>query len=53
MQYTFHFFIYFLLYNTVLVLPYIDMNPPQVLGTHVPFILKSELFLGIRPGSDL
>ena len=27
----FNFFFYFiLLYNTVLVLPYIDMNPPQV-----------------------
>ena len=26
----FYLFIYFLLYNTVLVLPYIDMNPPQI-----------------------
>ena len=27
---TFYLFFLFLLYNTVLVLPYIDMNPPQV-----------------------
>ena len=26
----FFFFYFILLYNTVLVLPYIDMNPPQV-----------------------
>ena len=29
--YFFYFYFYFiLLYNTVLVLPYIDMNPPRV-----------------------
>ena len=26
----FYFFYFILLYNTVLVLPYIDMNPPRV-----------------------
>ena len=29
-MYSFSFFYFILLYNTVLVLPYIDMNPPQV-----------------------
>ena len=30
LQILFYLFIYFLLYNIVLVLPYINMNPPQV-----------------------
>ena len=30
------FYFYFLLYNTVLVLPYIDMNPPQVYMSSQP-----------------
>ena len=30
------FFLIFLLYNTVLVLPYIDMNPPQVYMSSQP-----------------
>ena len=33
----FSFFFYFiLLYNTVLVLSYIDMNPPRVLAWRIP-----------------
>ena len=32
----------FLLYNTVLVLPYIDMNPPQVLKKQSLFLLFAE-----------
>ena len=31
------FFFFFLLYNTVLVLPYIDMNPPQVYMSSQPW----------------
>ena len=30
------FFFFFLLYNTVLVLPYMDMNPPQVYMSSQP-----------------
>ena len=46
----FNFYFYFiLLYNTVLVLPYIDMNPPQVYmssktGTTLPPLTPYHLF---------
>ena len=33
------FYFYFLLYNTVLVLPYIDMNPPRV------YFFKRKVFI--------
>ena len=33
-------FYFFLLYNTVLVLPYIDMNPPQVYMSSQPWTLR-------------
>ena len=37
----FNFYFYFiLLYNTVLVLPYIDMNPPQVYMSSQPWTLR-------------
>ena len=35
----FFFYFIFLLYNTVLVLPYIDMNPPQVYMSSQPWTL--------------
>ena len=41
----FNFYFYFiLLYNTVLVLPYIDMNPPQV-------YMRSQTWTSLPPPS--
>ena len=43
----FNFYFYFiLLYNTVLVLPYIDMNPPRVY-THVQQMFYKVAFTSI------
>ena len=37
--------LFFLLYNIVLVLPYINMHPPQVFGTYKDCNLDTKLLL--------